>query len=88
MYVERVEHLANNEFKELLFLAEKESYFIFDWNYFKEIDIATIGTTLGLTLTFFFSFLILTSIYCQIPSQIFTLITTGDVLIKSISLPS
>ena len=30
MYVERVEHLANNEFKELLFLAEKESYFIFD----------------------------------------------------------
>ena len=28
------------------------------------------------------------SIYCQIPSQIFTLITTGDVLIKSISLPS
>ena len=47
MYVERVEHLANNEFKELLLFAEKESYFIFDRNYFKEIDIATMGTILG-----------------------------------------
>ena len=56
MYVERVEHLANNEFKELLLLGEKESFFIFDRNYFKEIDIATIGTTLGLTLTIFFFF--------------------------------
>ena len=56
IYVERVEHLANNEFKELLLLGEKESFFIFDRNYFKEIDIATIGTTLGLTLTIFFFF--------------------------------
>ena len=50
MYVESVEDSAKNGFKDLLFLAERESCFIFDGNYFKEIDITTMGTTLVLTL--------------------------------------
>ena len=38
------------EFKELLFLATKESYFIFNWKLYKQVDGIAMGSPLGPTL--------------------------------------
>ena len=45
-----VEGLNKSEFMELLFLATKESYFIFNEILYKQIDGVAMGSPLGLTL--------------------------------------
>ena len=45
-----VEGLNKSEFKELLFLATKEPYFIFNEILYKQIDVLAMGSPLGPTL--------------------------------------
>ena len=47
---EKVEGLSKIEFNELLPLATKESYFIFDGKLYKMVDRVTVGSPLGPTL--------------------------------------
>ena len=42
--------LSKIEFKELLYLATKKSYFIFDIKVYKQVDGVAMGSPLGLTL--------------------------------------
>ena len=48
--VEKVEALSKIEFKELLSLATKESYFIFNGQLYKQVDGVAMGSSLGPTL--------------------------------------
>ena len=48
--MEKVEGLSKTEFKELLSLAAKESYFTFNGQLYKQVDGVTMGSPLGLTL--------------------------------------
>ena len=45
-----IESLNKSEFKELLSLATKESYFIFNETLYKQIDVVATGSPLGPTL--------------------------------------
>ena len=47
---ETVEGLSKSEFKELLFLATKDSHFIFDETLYKQNDGVAMGSHLGHTL--------------------------------------
>ena len=47
---EKVEGLSKIEFKELLFLATKESYFIFNGKLYKQVDGVAMSSPLGPTL--------------------------------------
>ena len=47
---EKVEGLLKIEFKELLFLATKQSYFIFNGKLYKQVHGVTMGSPLGPTL--------------------------------------
>ena len=47
---EKVEGLSKIEFKELLYLATKESYFIFNGKLYKQVDGVAMGSPLGPTL--------------------------------------
>ena len=47
---EKVEDLSKIEFKELLFLATKESYFIFNRKLYKQVDGVAMSSPLGPTL--------------------------------------
>ena len=47
---EKVEGLSNVEFKELLSLATKESYFIFNGKLYKQVDGVAMASPLGPTL--------------------------------------
>ena len=47
---ERVEGLSKIEFKELLSLATKKSYFIFNEKFCKQVDGVILGSLLGPTL--------------------------------------
>ena len=49
-YTERVEDLSKIEFKELLSLTTKESYFILNGKLYKQVDRVAIGSRLGATL--------------------------------------
>ena len=49
--MEKVEGLSKIEFKELLFLAKKESYFLFNGQLYKQVDGVAMGSPLGPTLT-------------------------------------
>ena len=48
--MEKVEGLSKIEFKELLSLATKESYFIFNGQLYKQVDGVAMGSPLGPTL--------------------------------------
>ena len=48
--MEKVEGLSKIEFKELLSLATKESYFVFNGQLYKQVDGVAMGSPLGLTL--------------------------------------
>ena len=48
--MEKVEGLSKIEFKKLLSLATKETYFLFKWKLYKQADGVAMGSTLGLTL--------------------------------------
>ena len=47
---DKVEDLSKIEFKELLSLATKQSFFIFNAKLYKQVDGVTMGSPLGLTL--------------------------------------
>ena len=47
---ETTEGLSKSEFKELLSMATKDSYFIFDWTHYKQIDGVAMGPPLDPTL--------------------------------------
>ena len=47
--MEKVEGLSKIEFKELLSLATKESYFIFNGKHYKQVDGVAMGSPLGPT---------------------------------------
>ena len=47
---EKVERLSKIEFKELLFLAAKNPYFIFNGNLYKQVDGVAMGSPLGPTV--------------------------------------
>ena len=47
---ERAEGFSKIEFKELLFLDTKESYFIFNGNLYKQVDGVAMGSPLAPTL--------------------------------------
>ena len=49
--MEKVESLSKIEFKKLLSLATKETYFLFKWKLYKQADGVAMGSPLGLTLT-------------------------------------
>ena len=48
--MEKVEGLTKIKFKELLFLATKESYFIFYGKLYKQVDGVAVGSHLGPTI--------------------------------------
>ena len=48
--MEKVEGLSKIEFKELLSLATKESYFVFNGQLYKQVDGVAMGSPLGPTL--------------------------------------
>ena len=48
--MEKVEGLSKIEFKELLSLTTKESYFLFNRELYKQIDGVTVGSPIGPTL--------------------------------------
>ena len=48
--MEKVEGLSKIEFKELLSLTTKESYFIFNRELYKQVDGVTVGSPIGPTL--------------------------------------
>ena len=48
--MEKVEYLSKIEFKELLSLATKESYFVFNGQLYKQVDGVAMGSPLGPTL--------------------------------------
>ena len=48
--MEKVEGLSKIEFKELLSLATKESYFVFNGHLYKQVDGVAVGSPLGPTL--------------------------------------
>ena len=48
--LEKVEGLSKIEFKKLLSLATKETYFLFKGKLYKQADGAAMGSPLGLTL--------------------------------------
>ena len=48
--MEELEGLSKIEFKELLSLARKESYFIFNRQLYKQVDGVAMGSPLGPTL--------------------------------------
>ena len=47
----RVEGLLKTEFKKLLSLATKESYFVFNGKFYKQVGGVAVASALGLTLT-------------------------------------
>ena len=47
---DKVEDLSKIEFKELLSLVTKQSFFIFNAKLYKQVDGVTMGSPLGLTL--------------------------------------
>ena len=49
--MEKIEVLSKTEFKELLPLATKESYFIFNRKLYEQVDGVVMGSPLGPTLT-------------------------------------
>ena len=48
--MEKIEGLSKIEFKELLSLATKESYFNFNGKLYKQVDRVAVGSPLGSTL--------------------------------------
>ena len=48
--MDKVEDLSNIEFKELLSLATKQSFYIFNAKLYKQVDGVTMSSPLGLTL--------------------------------------
>ena len=77
---ETAEGLSKIEFKELLPLATKESYFNFNGKLYKQVDVVAMGSPLGPILAY--AFLVCLLYNCSSEQG---LITTSGMLINSLS---